>query len=334
MSQLSWYSKLQVIEMRILALVPGGIGDQILFFPTLDGLQANHPNAEIDVIVEPRAKGAYRVCQSVSEVLTFDYKDRNGLADFGNLLGIVRDREYDAALTSGNSWVVSFLLWMTGIPLRVGYADGAGKWFFSNPVPLKTEQYAANMYHDLLAGFGINSPCPNLSIAVPKPDIDWAQSEQQRLGTTESGYILIHGGSSLVSQAKGIDKIYPAQKWQEVIEDIQQKQPEMPIVVLQGPNDAEIVAAIKEVCPEIEVTSPPDIGKLAATIASANLMLCVDSAPLHLAVAVGTYTVALFGPTQGKKRLPENDACIGIQSPTNIMADIPPDDVLKQVWRS
>ena len=69
--------------MRILALVPGGIGDQILFFPTLDDLRAYYPEAEINVIVEPRAKGAYRVCKSVDEVLTFDFKDRNGLADFG-----------------------------------------------------------------------------------------------------------------------------------------------------------------------------------------------------------------------------------------------------------
>ena len=46
--------------MRILALVPGGIGDQILFFPTLDDLKKAHPDAQIDVVVEPRAKSAYR----------------------------------------------------------------------------------------------------------------------------------------------------------------------------------------------------------------------------------------------------------------------------------
>ena len=319
--------------MRILALLPGGIGDQIMLFPTLDNLQGNYPDAEIDVIVEPRAKGAYRVCKSVNEVLTFDYKDRNGLADFGNLLGIVRDREYDAAVALGGSSSVSFLLWMSGIPTRVGYANGPGKLFFSNPVPLKTEQYTAQMYHDLLQGFGIDSLCPNLSIRVPKSDIDWAQTEQQRLGATESGYILIHGGSSKVSQAKGIDKIYPAQKWERIVADIQDKQPDMPIVVLQGPDDGEIVDGMKLACPDIKVISPPDIGKLAAIIASANLMICTDSAPLQLAVAVGTYTFALFGPTKVQKRLPQNERCIGIQSPSSRMADISPDDVLKQVWR-
>ncbi|GAB1537372.1 hypothetical protein NUACC21_00120 [Scytonema sp. NUACC21] len=74
--------------MRIVALVPGGIGDQILFFPTLDDLKLNLPQAEIDVVVEPRSKAAYRVSKSVHDVLAFDYKDRNSMADWGNTLSI------------------------------------------------------------------------------------------------------------------------------------------------------------------------------------------------------------------------------------------------------
>lgn len=319
--------------MRVLALLPGGISDQILFFPTLDHLQGKYPNGEIDVMVEPRAKGAYRVCQSVNEVLTFDYKDRNGLADFGNLLGILRDREYDAAVALGGSSSISFLLWMSGIPTRVGYASGAGQLFLSNPVPLKAEQYTAQMYHDLLQGFGISSPCPNLSIRIPQSDIDWAHTQQQRLGATNGGYILIHGGSSPTSQAKGIDKIYPPEQWQKIVENIPQKPPNMPIIVVQGPDDGEIVAAMKEACPDILVILPPDLGKLAAIITGAKLILSVDSAPLQLAVAVGAYTVGLFGPTQAAKRLPQNERCMGIQSPTSRVADISPDEVLKQVWR-
>ena len=319
--------------MRILALVPGGIGDQILFFPTLDDLKTYYPQAEIDVIVEPRSKGAYRVSGSVDEVLTFDFKDRNGLADFGNLLGIIRDREYDAALALGRRGSIGLLLWMSGIPTRVGYEANSGKIFFTNTVPLKTEQYAAQMYHDLLQGFGITSPCPELALSVPRQDIEWAENEQRRLGIADSGYILIHGGSSELAQAAGINKIYPAEKWQQIIEDIQQKQPGLPIVLLQGPDDAQWVTALKQSNPDLKVIAPPDVGKLAATIASANLMLCTDSAPMHLAVAVGTYTIALFGPTEAKKLLPDNERCISIQSATRSIADIKPEEVLKQIWR-
>lgn len=320
--------------MRILALVPGGIGDQLLFFPTLDDLRAYYPKAEIDVIVEPRAKAAYRVCKSVDEVLTFDFKDRNGMADFGNLLGIIRDREYDAALSLGRRWSVGALLWMSGIPTRIGYGTSAGRWFFTNSVPLNTEQYAAHMYHDLLKGFGIDTPCPDLSVSVPKSDIEWVQNEQKRLGISETGYILIHGGSSQLARDKGIDKTYPVKKWQQILEDIHQKQPNLPILMVQGPEDNKFTASILQSFPDLKITSPPDIGKLAATIAGADLMICTDSAPMHLAVAVGTYAIALFGPTEAKKLLPPNsERFIGLQSSTQSIADIPPEDVLKQVWR-
>ncbi|MBV5259814.1 glycosyltransferase family 9 protein [Synechococcus moorigangaii CMS01] len=318
--------------MRILALVPGGIGDQILFFPTLADLKERYPEAMIDVLVEPRAKAAYRVCPQVHEVLTFDFKDRNGPADYLNILGTIRDREYEIALSLGKNWAVGFLLWLNGIPTRVSYKTTTS-WFISNPTPLNENQYTAALYHDLLKGLGIQTPCKPLSITVPNADIQWAEGEQKRLGLT-AGYVLLHGGASQLSQVKGIDKIYPTEKWRPIIDDIQSKQPDLPIVLLQGPDDAAWVTALKNVYPMLKVTRPEDIGKTAAMVAGANLMVCTDSAPLHLAVAVGTYTVALFGPTRAEKQLPpKNDKLIGIQSPTGQMADIQPEDILAQIWR-
>ncbi|MDX2099018.1 MAG: glycosyltransferase family 9 protein [Leptolyngbyaceae cyanobacterium bins.59] len=317
--------------MRVLALVPGGIGDQILFFPTLDDLKRTYPNAEIDVIVEPRAKDAYRVSKSVRDTLTFDFKGNNSLADWGNLLGVMRDREYDIALSLGQRWGVGLLLWLTGIPSRIGYAGG-GSGFLTSPVPLNPDQYAAAMYHDLLQGLNITTPCPEVAISVPKKDLEWADEEKQRLGL-QKGYVLIHGGSSQLAKLKGIDKIYPAEQWVQIIQDFQQKQPDLPIVVIQGPEDAAFVNVLQQSCGKsLKVTSPSDIGKLAAIIAGCNLMLCTDSAPMHLAVALKVFTLALFGPTDPAKLLPVSDRFVGIKSPTNKMGDILPGTVLAKVW--
>jgi ADP-heptose:LPS heptosyltransferase len=318
--------------MRIVALVPGGIGDQILFFPTLDTLKQTYPNAEIDVVVEPRSKSAYRVCKSVDDTILFDYKDRNSLADWANLLGILRDRYYDMAIALGQRWQVGLLLWLTGIPVRVGYQNSTGQLFLTNPVPLKPDQYAAQMYHDLLQGLNITKPCPELAISIPKRDLEWAEQEQKQLGIAESGYVLIHGGSSQLAQAKGIDKIYPIENWKQIVQDFQQRQPDLPIVVIQGPEDKEFVLELLSVCPDLRAVMPPDIGKLAAMIAGANLMLCTDSAPMHLSVALKVYTLALFGPTDPAKLLPASDKYLGIKSPTDKMADISPQQVLEKVW--
>ncbi|MFO7030943.1 glycosyltransferase [Limnospira fusiformis CCALA 023] len=318
--------------MKILALVPGGIGDQILFFPTLDDLKQAYPHAQISVVTEPRAQTAYRVCKSVSKVIPYDFKGRNSLADWGNLIGIVRDREYDVVISLGQRWTVGLLLWLTGIPNRVGYAGSSGEIFLTDAAPLKTEQYAAQMYHDLLQGLDIITPFSGLQINVPKSDLAWADREQESLGVKESGYILIHGGSSQMAINKGIDKIYPVESWQKIIEDIQQRQPNLPVVLVKGPEDQALITQITQRCPQVKLTQPEDIGKLAAMIAAANLMVCTDSAPMHLAIAVGTYTIALFGPTDPHKLLPPSERAIAVKSPTGKMADISPDEVLKRIW--
>jgi ADP-heptose:LPS heptosyltransferase len=63
-------------------------------------------------------------------------------------------------------------------------------------------------------------------------------------------------------------------------------------------------------------------------------MVCHDGAPLQLAVAVGTYTIALFGSSSAETLLPpKSDKVIGIQSPSGQIADIQPQDVLAQIWR-
>ncbi len=319
--------------MRILCLVPGGIGDQLLFFPTLETLKQQYPKSAIDVIVEPRAKAAYKVSNLIHEVLTFDFKDRNGLADYLNLLGIIKDREYDMALTLGQRWTVGFLLWLNGIPVRVGYKSNSS-WFISNPVALKTEQYAAAMYHDLVQGLNINVPCPPIKVNLETSALDWADAKQKELGLKKGDYILIHGGSSNLAQTKGIDKIYPVNKWQRVITEIQSKWPDISIVVVQGPEDQAYVTQLKTVCADLKIIMPLDIAKLAAMIAGAKLMLCTDSGPMHLSVGVGTKTIALFGPTQAKKLLPsDSDRYMGIQSPTGKIGDIEPEKILEQVWR-
>lgn len=312
--------------MRVVALIPGGIGDQLLFFPTIDALKQNYPDAEIDVVVEPQAKSAYRVSKSVNDVLAFDFKDRNSPADWANLLGVLRDRDYEAAITAGRGWGTKLLLWLTGITMRVGYA-GSGGGFLTNAITLKPDQTTIGQYYDLLQGLGITTPCPELAIRLPKADQDWADAERKRLGV--SGYVLIYGGGGL---SPALDTFYPIENWQQIIQDFQQKQPDLPLLILQTPDSAEFVAALTKAVPGLKVTQPSDTGKVAAMIAGANLMLCTESAPMYLAVALQVYTLALFGASNPDQQLPKSDKFLGIQSPTDKLADIPPEQVLQKVW--
>lgn len=322
--------------MRIVALVPGGIGEQILFFPTLESLKQTYPSVDIDVVVEPRAKSAYRICPSVNQVIPFDFKDRNSPADWANLLGILRDRYYDIVIASESRWRIGLLLWLAGTPIRLGYSEGGGSLFFTHSVPYKPEQYAAQVNYDLLSALDIKAPCPPLSISVPKGDIDWADAERKRLELGEAGYVIMYGGegdrAKPSSSSDNANVKYPMEHWQTIIRDFQSRQPSLPIVLIQNAGSDSFTSELKRTCPGVKLTQPGEISQLAAMIAGANLLLCTNSIPMHLAVALGVYTLALFGDDDPSKLLPKSDKFQAIQSATGKMADISPQTVLDRVW--
>lgn len=316
--------------MRILALVPGGIDAQIFFFPTLETLKKQYLHADIDVLVEPRAKAAYRVCKNVDDVLLFDYQDRNSLADYLNLLGIIRDREYDVAIDAGTPWTVATLIWLNGIPTRVGYQRNSS-WYFSHPVIPKSEQYLPQMYHDLVGALGITTPCPAISINVPTQDISWAESKQQNLEIKDSGYILLYGENK--PKIAG-NEPYPLDSWRKIVTDIQQKATGLSLVLLQTADNPEWVTSMMSVGSDLEAIAASDVGKLAAIIAGANLILCSDSIPLQLAIAVDTFAIALLGAQDMSKRLPAPlKNVISIKSSSGKIADIKPETVMEKMWQ-
>lgn len=314
--------------MRILALVPGGIGDQLLFFPTLETLKNQYPQASIDVLVEPRSKRAYRVCKNVDEVLIFDFQDRNSFADYLNLLGIMRDREYDAVISLKTSWRIKLLLWLNGIPTRVGYQDDSAL-YLSHPVICKPEQYRTEIYHDLVTGLGIEATCPPITINVPTEDISWAESEQQRLDIKDSGYIILCDEPSTMEDISA----YPIKDWQRIVEDIEQKQTGLSIVLLQTDTNQKWVTAMISANSQLKASVSLDVGKMAAVIAGANLILCNNNTSLQLAIGSKTYTIALLNNQESKTIPPNDENCVGIQSTTVNLADIKPEKVREKLWQ-
>jgi len=311
--------------MRILALVPGGTGDQLLFFPTLDTLKQQYPNAEIDVVVEPRAIATYRISQSVNRVLKFDFSDRNSLADFGNLLGTIRDREYDAAILTQPSFSINILLWLSGIPKRISFA-GAGDFLLTDIIPKDSQEYLAAKNHSLLIALNSQQPCPPIKVNLPKNDLDWAASEQKRLGINQSGFILLNCGAYAN---------YPADSWATIARDIQSKLPNLPIVAIDSVNNADLLKQLTTKVPNILITSPTDIGKLTAMIASANLFICAEGDAMQLGVAVGTALVAILGAnTSAATFLPIQEKRVKYVQASNgqSLKDISPKIVLAKIW--
>ena len=322
--------------MRILALVPGGISDQLLFFPTLEDIKQAYPNAEIAVVAEPEATAAYRVSKIVDTVLPFTFSGVKSPADWANLLGLIRDREYEVAISTSPKWDTGFLLWLSGVPARITYSSAGTPWLYTATVPDKSQhqtEYQAERYHDLLSALDIDGPTPLPAINVPEGDIAWANALRDRLNL-KSGYVLMYPGPAT---GKGDGSAsYPINGWQALIKDFREKQPKLPVVLLQTNDSTAQVNLLKQADTDLIIATATNLGQAAAIIAGADLVLSPDSYIMQLAVALKVFTLALFGKSKPEEMLPpvqgEETRFLGIASSTSKVTDIQPETVLQKVW--
>lgn len=314
--------------MRILALVPGGISDQLLFFPALDDIKQAYPNAEIGVVAEPEAVAAYRVSKIANTVVPFSFSAAKSPSDWANLLGVVRDREYEVVLSADDSWSTGLMLWLSGIPTRVAYKSTKAPYFYTATVSSEAE-YQGDRYHDLLSGIERDGTAPALAINVPEADIKWADALRDRLNLKD-GYVLMYPLSSMDGSS------YPLESWQALIVDFQKKQPDLPIVLLQTDDSSTLVSALKNQDSQLVVTTAKNLGQAAALIAGANLVIAPDSPITQIAVALQVFTLVLFGENQPTQMLPaqsgEEKRFLGLSASSRKIADIKPEDVLQKVW--
>lgn len=312
--------------MRVLALVPGGISDQLQFFPTLATIKKNYPNAEIAVVVEPTAKSAYRVSRAVSELIPFDYQGQNSPSDWANLLGIIRDREFELALCASNRWEESVLLWLSGIPTRIGYSSAQLPWLYTSTVTVDRQQPQASHYQALLQGLVLSSPPAPLEFNVPEADIAWADAQCKSLGVAGSGYVVMYPG--LNAQADS----YPLDSWITLIDDFRDKQPQLPVIVLETVDSEDVVASLSRQR-NLKTVTATNLGQIAALLAGANLVISPDSYVSQVATTLQVFTLIL--QTTLSQSLPPADGetrTLGVQSATENLADLPPGNVLQKVW--
>lgn len=309
---------------KILTINFGGIGDEVLFLPTLEGIRASYPDAEIALLVEPRSAGIGVITDLIDEVVTFDIKKRPLLgSDLIELITLVRRGSYDMVVSSGSSPMVAGLLFLSGIPRRIGYnSNRLAPYLLTEPMPLNRSQYAAKMYHDLIAAL------PGAAKALPAiPRIRAGSQEKESMESLlaklwsaagdagkarnrQRKRILIHPGTSQLAILKGLNKTWSAENWCKLVE-LLEKEPGVDVILAGGPDDKEAIEQINaKLKPGSKVISTyghtRNLKELVGLIDICDLIICVDSAPMHLAVALNKPLVALFGPTNEAVLMPPN----------------------------
>ena len=288
---------------RILFINFGGLGDEILFLPAIISVKKEFPASEITLALEKRSSSITSLTNVIDNTLYADIKGKNKYFELLKLLFKIWNGKYDTVISSGSNKFISIFLFLTFIKQKYGYNTGKlSQILLTKAVDLNKNQYAALMYHDLVEPLTtIKTELPILSIQK-KPIIP--------------NSVLIHPGVSKLSIQKGMIKTIPDKEWAKVIEGLAEKGKQ--VFLLGGPEDKNCIETIQKlVSPdkyENMFGKTKNLVELAELISSAEVFLCSDSAPLHIAAALGVKTYAIFGSTDDKKLIPQNGTVTPIKA--------------------
>ena len=292
--------------MNILAINFGGIGDEIFFLPTLISLKKEFPNSKITLALEPRSKSVKDLTDIIDDLFLIDIKGKNKYLELLKLVYLARKKHFDMVISSGGNKLISILLTLMGIKKRYGYYTGKlSEILLTKTVPLNKNQYACAMYHDLI------TPITNYKTELPEKNVP-AQEKNPNS-------VLIHPGVSKMSINKGIVKTVTADVWAQTVDLLLEKGKH--VILAGGPDDKEVIETIRTKTQnknfEDLYGKTKSLKDLAVIIGKAEKFICSDSAPLHVGVAMGTKTYAIFGPTDDKKLIPQSENVIAIKASDN-----------------
>lgn len=291
--------------MKILTINFGGIGDEIFFLPTLISLKKEYPESKITLALEPRSKSVKDLTSVIDELFLIDVKGEHKYRELLKLIFLAWRGQFDMVISSGGNKLISILLFLTGIKKRYGYDTGKlSQKLLTKAIPLNKNQYACAMYHDLI------SKITEHKTFLPEINV----KQQEKIQNS----VLIHPGVSKLSVQKGMIKTIPAETWAQTIDLLIENGKN--VILAGGPDDAEVIETIRKTAKykfQDFYGKTKNLKELAQLIGQAEIFLCSDSAPLHIAVAMKTKTFAIFGPTDYNKLIPKSDLVTAISSQDN-----------------
>ncbi len=264
------------------------LGDAVLTTPLLAQLAHRGP---VDVLATPASAALLRGHPAVRAVLVYDKRGADrGLPGLYRMASRLRAERYEVAFLAQGSWRSAALAWLAGIPSRIGFSTSAGRLLYTKRVAYRDDVHHAAR---LLLLARPNGRVP--SEAELRPSLAPGDAERAAVDAllAERG---VGDGEPLVALAPG--SVWGTKRWPYYAELAQQLAGAARIVVVGGADDTALAAAILAAVPSaIDATGRLSLLASAELVGRCRGIVTNDSLPQHLASAMGTPTLAVFGPT-------------------------------------
>jgi len=259
--------------MRALFLIPGDAVRQLQALPAVAAV-ADKLSAQVQVVCAPSAAPCWGLLPAVEKVIPFDFAAAT-LADWANLLGSVREPDFQLCINLARGRQVDLMLSMSHIPTRIA----AGGFSATETVAVAGSAWAAQSLEAYLRPIGVGLDAAAFRLTVPRADLDKAAAQ------------LPAGDGPLLLLAPRDDAgDWPAQQWQ----------------ALPGLVAARLPGLRSLTLPALAGASPRT---RAALLAAADVVLASDGPSIELALLLGVPLVALGRPADS---LPQRQGVQGL----------------------
>lgn len=298
---------------RLLLVKPSSLGDVIHALPTACALRRRFPEAHLAWLVEEESAEVVRGAPPVDEVIASGRRRwwrairrvrgaAGALGEFRRLLQALREARYDLVVDLQGLLKSAIFVAATGAPVRVGLSgarEGSGL-ACTHVVPAPVDEHAVERNLRVAWALGAPAAARDFPIAISPG----AEAEARRLLAEVPGR---RAGGAGASDGPLV-VLHPAARWPTklwtpeafaAVGDRLVDQLGAAVVITGDVADAGTAEAIRDrmARPALNLAGRTPLKVLAALLGRAVVMVTVDSGPMHLAAALGTPLVALFGPT-------------------------------------
>jgi lipopolysaccharide heptosyltransferase II len=266
------------------------LGDVILTTPLIAELAKRGP---VDVLVTPTGAAALANNPHIRTVIPYDKRGTYGaaLGLWETIREIRARRPYDAAYLAQGSFRSGLIAMMTGATERIGFASSTGRVLYTRQLPYRPEKHHAERVWSLAMSECADPP----SRDQIRPRLYPTDDDRTRIDL-----LLRHAGRTdepFVSLAPG--SAWGTKRWPYYPELAKRLVEDHRIAIIGSKADSELAAQITDGLPPERVINGVGLPLLASAelIGRSRTIVTNDSAPQHLASAMGTPTLTIFGPT-------------------------------------
>ncbi|MDQ2885890.1 MAG: lipopolysaccharide heptosyltransferase II [Chloroflexota bacterium] len=285
----------------IVVIKPCCLGDLIMTTPLLEVLRRNYPEASITYVAGTWSKVIVEHQPLVNSVIdsgTVGIPGRYRLKEYLALARLLRRQHFDLAFVLDRSPLMTLLPWLAGVPRRVG-PDSLGRGFsLTDRVPLSASpehlQHQAEIYLDLARALG-------LAVDAPRMHFVTTPEERRAVVPDDRVRVAVFPGGGSNPGMELTSKRWPIDRYREIVYRLVHER-NTHVLLIGGADDQALTSALLDglEVPDGMVTDlagKTSFGELAAYIEACALFIGNDSSPMHLAAALGTPVIAIFGPT-------------------------------------